>query len=313
MRLIGKFKQGINKHEGNSQPKSKAQGMVEFALILPLLLVLLFGVIEFGRMIFVYSVVYTASREGARYGSAAGNDNAAGVPNYMDCDGIKAAAERLAILANVNKPPTIAYDQGSDADGNPINRTIGCPPGYNIEGGKHRISVEVEAEYSTFIPLPSIPETFFIRSESARTIISEVDIGIFMPPGLIVANLEGTTEGPSPWKSHVTVLVHDDFDQPQDGANVEFSWNGYRWQQNDWVLRNRQQIGKCLGTDKTDFCYCTTNGSGMCMITIIDIPNNTERVELFVTKITYATPIQYDSSYGKISIDCYKDSSICDY
>ncbi|HXV99294.1 MAG TPA: TadE family protein, partial [Anaerolineae bacterium] len=47
--------------------KQKAQGMVEFALILPLLLLLLVGVIEAARIIWAYMTVQTAAREAARY------------------------------------------------------------------------------------------------------------------------------------------------------------------------------------------------------------------------------------------------------
>ena len=52
--------------------KERAQGIVEFALVLPLLLVLMLGIIEVGRLLFIYSSVNSASREAARYGSAAG-------------------------------------------------------------------------------------------------------------------------------------------------------------------------------------------------------------------------------------------------
>jgi hypothetical protein len=38
--------------------KDKAQGMVEFALVLPLLLLLVYGIIEAGRMLFIYSAAY---------------------------------------------------------------------------------------------------------------------------------------------------------------------------------------------------------------------------------------------------------------
>ena len=37
----------------------QGQAMVEFALILPLLLLLLFGIIEFGRLMLVYASVST--------------------------------------------------------------------------------------------------------------------------------------------------------------------------------------------------------------------------------------------------------------
>jgi Flp pilus assembly protein TadG len=42
--------------------------MVEFALILPILVVLLFGIIEFGILFYDKAVITNASREGARAG-----------------------------------------------------------------------------------------------------------------------------------------------------------------------------------------------------------------------------------------------------
>lgn len=41
---------------------------VEFALVLPLLIVLTFGIIEFGLLMYNYQVITNAAREGARYG-----------------------------------------------------------------------------------------------------------------------------------------------------------------------------------------------------------------------------------------------------
>lgn len=42
------------------------QAIVEFALVLPILVVLLFGIIEFGRLLSTVSAVTSAAREGAR-------------------------------------------------------------------------------------------------------------------------------------------------------------------------------------------------------------------------------------------------------
>ena len=47
--------------------KQKGQGLVEFALILPLLLLMFFGIIEFGRIFQAYLTVQHAAREAARY------------------------------------------------------------------------------------------------------------------------------------------------------------------------------------------------------------------------------------------------------
>ena len=48
--------------------RSRGQAMVEFALVAPLLFVLIFGVIEAGRFVFYYELLNHAAREGARYG-----------------------------------------------------------------------------------------------------------------------------------------------------------------------------------------------------------------------------------------------------
>lgn len=48
--------------------KEKGAAAVEFALVLPLLVLLMFGIIEFGLLLFNKQVITNASREGARAG-----------------------------------------------------------------------------------------------------------------------------------------------------------------------------------------------------------------------------------------------------
>jgi hypothetical protein len=42
------------------------QSIIEFAVLLPILLLVIFGITEFGRAILVKNVLHTAAREGAR-------------------------------------------------------------------------------------------------------------------------------------------------------------------------------------------------------------------------------------------------------
>jgi hypothetical protein len=46
----------------------RGQNLVELALTMPVILLLLFGIIELGRAFLIYSEVSNAAREGARYG-----------------------------------------------------------------------------------------------------------------------------------------------------------------------------------------------------------------------------------------------------
>ena len=56
-----------------------AQDLVEFALVFPVLMLLLFGVIDFGRIFHVLIAISNAAREGARYGMMYGIDTAGGI------------------------------------------------------------------------------------------------------------------------------------------------------------------------------------------------------------------------------------------
>ena len=57
----------------------RAQNLVEFALLFPVLMLLLFGVVDFGRIFHVLIAVSNAAREGARYGVIYGIERSGGV------------------------------------------------------------------------------------------------------------------------------------------------------------------------------------------------------------------------------------------
>ena len=86
----------------SARKKTKAQAMVEFAIVLPLLLVLLYGLLEAGRLLFIYSTVVTASRQAVRYGSATGQGLTTTIPRYQDCAGIRLAAQKVDFLNSFN-------------------------------------------------------------------------------------------------------------------------------------------------------------------------------------------------------------------
>ena len=162
----------------------KGQGLLEFALVLPLLLLLVYGIIELGRLIWIYSMTLTTSREAARYGSAAG-DIGGMIEHYRDCDGIRSAGFRVGSLAGVDPANIlIDYDNGTPS-GSLTNR---CPAGAygpdNIHLGD-RVIVQVKADYEPILPLVNFPP-FTISSRTARTIIKDVNIKGTPPPPVSV-------------------------------------------------------------------------------------------------------------------------------
>jgi Flp pilus assembly protein TadG len=160
--------------------RSRGQTIVEFALILPVLLLILYGLLETGRLIFVYSIVVTASREAVRYGSATGLNVGGGVLRYNDCAGIRAAAQNVDFLdtfadANI----TITYDRGpstADYATCPVGAATGGPTTTQIAlTPLTRIKVQISG---TFSPLTAIVplNPLTITSSNARTIIGGVQI-----------------------------------------------------------------------------------------------------------------------------------------
>jgi Flp pilus assembly protein TadG len=55
--------------EGAARGRRRAQAAVEFALVMPLFLLIVAGTIEFGRIFFSYAQLLQAAQDGARYGA----------------------------------------------------------------------------------------------------------------------------------------------------------------------------------------------------------------------------------------------------
>jgi TadE-like protein len=155
-----------------------AQAMVEFALVFPIVLLITYGLIEFGRMIFIYASVTSAAREGARYGSAAGNVNS-NTKYYMDCDGIRDAVRKTAILmAITDSEISIWYDHGPSTGHFPSSNI--CPSGTSRYSQDllmlgDRIAVHLAVPYVPLISFLGI-SGFTITAENSRTILAQIPI-----------------------------------------------------------------------------------------------------------------------------------------
>jgi len=155
---------------------SRAQAIVEFAITLPILMALLVGILEVGRMIFIYSAVTNASREASRYASVIGRDDD-GYYAYKYCEGIKEKADRSAFLITLSSID-INYDTGpgTTSIGTCNHFVIGEEdPDISVDTG-NRVEVTVKADYEPMVRLIPISSRTF-TSSSARTFLGLVDLG----------------------------------------------------------------------------------------------------------------------------------------
>jgi Flp pilus assembly protein TadG len=166
--LIGKRSQWKGR---NRRAVFVGQGLVEFAVILPLLLTLIAGVIEFGRLMATYAAVSSASREGARFGAAVGNNGEGTVVRYEDCLGIREAARGIAsALTDIEYSDIhIHYDTGP---GTTVYATCKPPVG-TVQLGD-RIVVRVEVSYQPLLSVGLDP--IQLTAETKRTIVKAVEL-----------------------------------------------------------------------------------------------------------------------------------------
>jgi Flp pilus assembly protein TadG len=96
--------------------KRLAAAAVEFAVVAPVFLLMVFGMIEYGRMVMVYQVITNASREGARVAVLDGATTAsvtAAVNSYMT----SATITGQTVTVSPNPPTNAQY-------GDPVTVTV---------------------------------------------------------------------------------------------------------------------------------------------------------------------------------------------
>lgn len=156
----------------------KAQAIVEFAIVLPILLVVLVGILEVGRYIFIYSAATNASRNASRYASAYGRDDN-GLTKYNYCYGIMDIATRSAFLVP-SSDITVAISYLDDAGTqigvcDLINSTQVDGDVEDFVDTGVRVKVIVTIQYKPMVSLVPI-KARTITSASSRTILGIISL-----------------------------------------------------------------------------------------------------------------------------------------
>ena len=96
----------------------------EFALLLPVLLTILFGIIEFGMIMYGREVVTNATREGARAGIVQG-------PPKRTAGEIIAIANNYLVSTGIN-PADVTFAPAGEGLANPNTLTVAATYRYNF-------------------------------------------------------------------------------------------------------------------------------------------------------------------------------------
>ena len=150
------------------------QGLLEFSLVLPVLLLLFMAIFDVARLLFLQTQVSNGAREGARYGAVTGL--VPGSPQYLNCTGIENAVSGTFGLPQ-DVQIEIQYDDGQNLIF--ANCDSSRQPSEILN--RYRIVVTVTAQVEFVTPflrefVPPWPVTF----TAARSILRD---GTFVPYG----------------------------------------------------------------------------------------------------------------------------------
>jgi uncharacterized repeat protein (TIGR01451 family) len=156
---------------------ARGQSLVEFALVLPLILLLVMGIFEFGRVLFVFSELSNSTREAARFGATTGQSGI-GIANYLDCGAIRQAARGTAFISNyADGDINIGYERNNDSGGFATFAQCG-DAGLDADDILlgDRIVVTISQNIEPIISFIPIPE-FSLDSVSRRTVVKDIPTG----------------------------------------------------------------------------------------------------------------------------------------
>jgi Flp pilus assembly protein TadG len=156
-------------HDHPRSGKTTGQALVEFALVFPVVLVLIFGLIDLSWMVFSYTQLWNGLREGLRYASVTGF----GVtPQYYQCDAIRQQIVGRAGFSGVKASNiTVTYDNGE-----PGHVLGSCPAGGAVSttslntGNRVVVEVNVEVPFLTPFIRALAPQGMAVRLRAARSL-----------------------------------------------------------------------------------------------------------------------------------------------
>lgn len=106
----------------------RGQSLVEFALVLPVLLLLIFGLLDVARAVWQENTLAFAAREGSRYAIVHGAASSSPVPYCASCSpsAIVSAVEAAAIgVPNITV--TVTYPDGNNDRNSRVSVTATAP------------------------------------------------------------------------------------------------------------------------------------------------------------------------------------------
>ncbi len=143
----------MKRWRGAARRQSRGQSLVEFALVFPVFAMLVFGLIDLGRYVYVTNAFNQAAREAARYGSVEqwqyGCPSSVGTQNRLTCTQ-QVAKDRMAAA-----PAIYSVVATCTSDGTASVSAAACRAGYLLKVVVQTPASPTSQAFHLFTPLIS--------------------------------------------------------------------------------------------------------------------------------------------------------------
>ena len=114
--------------------RRRGNAMIEAALVLPVLMYLVFGCVDFGQMIYIKHTLQGAAREGARAAATPGSNNG---------DVTTAVNNSMSAAGFVPAKYTLKIRDANDTTNLNVNQTAGTPIQVRVEANWSNVGVQM--------------------------------------------------------------------------------------------------------------------------------------------------------------------------
>ncbi len=157
---------------------------VEFAIVLPFLMLMLFGMIEIGRALYHYHAVTKSIRDATRYltrvDMTCAGAGTGPLANYLGSAADETTAKNLALSGGVSTPAALSdYLLAHWTDANTITGTVNCVNNANQFAGVYNGIANIPViTLTATVPFVFLWGTVFLNRNSVTFVISHTEVHV---------------------------------------------------------------------------------------------------------------------------------------
>ncbi|MBN1427916.1 MAG: Ig-like domain-containing protein [Anaerolineae bacterium] len=176
------------------------QSLTEFALVLPVLLLLLMGIMDLGRALFTYAQASSQMRQALRLAAVIGYDTTP-IPPYRDCDRMREVGQMVFFAESINTTITYlrvnsspsAWNSSAGAFNEASAGAVLCAGSTGPDDLKNGDILRIRQDIQIRLVTPLLPQTLTFTLQGQRSVVTSVTLTSVEYCGDRICNVDSET------------------------------------------------------------------------------------------------------------------------